>query len=543
MESLVAAPFLAELTARESAGGAPLPADVRDQAASCLGVDLSAVSLHVRPLPAELSVLALARGGHVHIDPAAYRPDTEAGRSLLFHELAHVLQQAAGRVAPAGGPAFLLSRELEQEADRIAESIKSGTGIGRELRWLEPLRTGRLTLPRSEQLPALPKISMGRMAEGVDHRGRRTVVFQADRIYAHTNTSGRRERYYSVDDLWTEIKKTAAYKNQSKQAKILGTDDIVKGVLERWCNAPRRPNLASIMTHWWSESQNKEFTSYEDAAIAAIGEAMSIFNRQRESNMAQQVYNSVYIKLRIANFIDALLTWHGTHRLQAPRGIETEQGRYYWYYHKSPGRNRSFYEALRRARNVPRAVPETVTAIADYAMVFRGLYSREDSNTVYRNSSRDFQSLMDGRATHYTVNEGSEWAGGMRRKMMPTGAGPSATTMQVLAMSEYIQLKGHRASPRDWLAMREALAWGLFAFWNRTADKLRGEIHTFHEVMAVAQHYGVPYTTLIYPDEIPTEAALEGKLSRVMVRDMVLSRRQAMHMDDDDDDDDDGDWE
>jgi hypothetical protein len=47
-----------------------------------------------------LGARAFASGSEIHVAPGQWAPATHAGRSLLGHELAHVLQQRAGRVKP-----------------------------------------------------------------------------------------------------------------------------------------------------------------------------------------------------------------------------------------------------------------------------------------------------------------------------------------------------------------------------------------------------------------------------------------------------------
>ena len=47
------------------------------------------------------------------------------------------------------------------------------------------------------------------------------------------------------------------------------------------------------------------------------------------------------------------------------------------------------------------------------------------------------------------------------------------------------------------------LAWGLFAIWNIMPMHQSGT-HRFHEVMAIAASYNVPYQLFEYPDQVPT---------------------------------------
>ena len=65
---------------------------------------------------------ALTVGRDIHFAPGEYQPDTDAGASLLGHELAHVAQQRGGDVAIAAKLRTTTSGETaEVEADRAAD--------------------------------------------------------------------------------------------------------------------------------------------------------------------------------------------------------------------------------------------------------------------------------------------------------------------------------------------------------------------------------------------------------------------------------------
>ena len=84
---------------------------------------LSSVNLHPdSPTPQEVGALAYTQGHDIHFAPGQFKPDTQAGRQLIGHELAHVEQQDAGRVQPTteiGGMPVNDNPGLESEADQI----------------------------------------------------------------------------------------------------------------------------------------------------------------------------------------------------------------------------------------------------------------------------------------------------------------------------------------------------------------------------------------------------------------------------------------
>lgn len=89
--------------------GEPLPAPVRAEFEDRLGADFAAVRVHTgaaaHAAAASVRAEAFTAGTHVVFAPGRFQPGTPAGRRVLAHELAHVLQQRSGPVAgsDAGG--------------------------------------------------------------------------------------------------------------------------------------------------------------------------------------------------------------------------------------------------------------------------------------------------------------------------------------------------------------------------------------------------------------------------------------------------------
>ena len=106
---------------RPKSGGWPLPRDVQGKMEAALGANFSDVRVHVGPEAAAIGAVAFTWGSDLHFAPGQYNPHTPHGQFLLGHELAHVMQQRAGRVAnPFGaGVAVVQDQALETEADRL----------------------------------------------------------------------------------------------------------------------------------------------------------------------------------------------------------------------------------------------------------------------------------------------------------------------------------------------------------------------------------------------------------------------------------------
>lgn len=78
-------------------GGQPLPPPVRADMEGRFGMDLSSVRIHTDGRAADLSEAlhahAFTVGEHIAFNEGHFQPQTESGRFLLAHELAHVSQQ------------------------------------------------------------------------------------------------------------------------------------------------------------------------------------------------------------------------------------------------------------------------------------------------------------------------------------------------------------------------------------------------------------------------------------------------------------------
>lgn len=98
-----------------------IPDDVKQRMEDSFNTDFSGVRVHPDSAAApEVGALAYTQGTDIHFAPGQFKPDTSAGQQLLGHELAHVVQQAEGRVQPTteiGGMPVNDNEGLEHEAD------------------------------------------------------------------------------------------------------------------------------------------------------------------------------------------------------------------------------------------------------------------------------------------------------------------------------------------------------------------------------------------------------------------------------------------
>lgn len=92
----------ARVNAPESTG-APLPSAARAEAEAAFGADLAEVRLHHDPVSWNLTqregARAFTAGRDIYFNQSELDPSGGAGRELLFHEIAHVLQQTGRRMS------------------------------------------------------------------------------------------------------------------------------------------------------------------------------------------------------------------------------------------------------------------------------------------------------------------------------------------------------------------------------------------------------------------------------------------------------------
>ena len=110
-----------------SGGGSPLPAPLQAKMEGSFGADFSDVRVHQGGEAEQLGARAFARGSDLHFAPGQYDPSSAGGQALIGHELTHVVQQRAGRVATQGkdGP-INNDPGLEGEADQMGARAARG---------------------------------------------------------------------------------------------------------------------------------------------------------------------------------------------------------------------------------------------------------------------------------------------------------------------------------------------------------------------------------------------------------------------------------
>ena len=113
---------------RATGPGKRLPANLLAHMERSLGADFSDVCVHVGPQAERIGAIAFTTGSDLFFAPGRFQPDSVAGRQLIGHELAHVVQQRQGRVRGATGRLSVVQDQaLEAEADRLGHLAAAGS--------------------------------------------------------------------------------------------------------------------------------------------------------------------------------------------------------------------------------------------------------------------------------------------------------------------------------------------------------------------------------------------------------------------------------
>ena len=136
--------------------GHPIEPGVRRALGRSFRTDLAEVRVHDGPDAAGLAeafgVEAFACGRDVYFAAGRYRPDRQEGLWLLAHEVAHVVQQAAGHPPATGttGGAFR-HVELERAASQAADQVVAGQRVSEDLLGVSLAGAARSDRPRVVQ--------------------------------------------------------------------------------------------------------------------------------------------------------------------------------------------------------------------------------------------------------------------------------------------------------------------------------------------------------------------------------------------------------
>jgi hypothetical protein len=216
-----AAGYRAPLLPRLQTGGRELPEAVRSKMETAFGVSFDSVRVLVGPEATAIGALAFARGEQIFFAPGQYDPLSPSGQELLGHELAHVVQQRAGRVRADAGSDLNTDSSLEREAD-VAGSAAARGGIAKVAGASSSPKPAR-AVQQKKDAKAKSKGAKSQDQEGSD--GAPSVASEDE------NVKGKLGEDKQEDLEGTIEVKEAKLKGGIRAVKISGTGKLKKGKL------------------------------------------------------------------------------------------------------------------------------------------------------------------------------------------------------------------------------------------------------------------------------------------------------------------------
>ncbi|HZS39407.1 MAG TPA: DUF4157 domain-containing protein [Polyangia bacterium] len=118
----------AAATPKAAGSGQPLPAPVQQKMERSFGADFSTVRVHQGPQAEAMGAEAYTEGEQIHFRAGRYDPASASGQEVLGHELSHVVQQRAGRVAVPQGKGAPVNADAALESEADAQGARAARG-------------------------------------------------------------------------------------------------------------------------------------------------------------------------------------------------------------------------------------------------------------------------------------------------------------------------------------------------------------------------------------------------------------------------------
>ncbi len=467
------------LSARDFLGG--------DAAALCAFFDdpLADVRLSVSDRPRRFGCLAFAAGNRLDVAPEALEMDQTAKCALAAHEIAHVLQQRAGRIgATASSGVLHIDPALEREADALAALfVGPDTSAARR-------SAGRL-LARSRK----------RIAAGAA----RSAPCCQPVVSVGAETFRTREEFETI---WSRVEEQLLAWNFRSDERTRAAH-----LLYTWVVSPRQLRLHQARQF---QAHDRRFRDVDRLARALLGRVRSAGAADIERRLAIRIDGSRRVRYMMRSFItdirDTILKFDSHEREYWQNDRRTP--RHLPYYQTGAMRGTTVMEALEYYGQNNASVLHTAPLIADVSLRLRRLIPDGIPFCLPNQTARRDYSWGE----RFTVEEHDPWVYHARKAFVRLGAGPSATIANVMRLAIFVfnrlmperQGSNEVTNPGD-VEMMTCVALALFAFWNIDFRKIVSENHTYHEVMVVVRAYIDP-AYVPYDPRVPFEYPLERNI-------------------------------
>jgi hypothetical protein len=291
-------------------------------------------------------------------------------------------------------------------------------------------------------------------------------------------------------------------------------------VLAEWISASR------VLWKRWVSGRSEHtvrYKSWDNLARSLLGEVRSAGNKQIEAQLARETKDSEYINTKLVEYLTFVHTcldkpWYSEVKGRIFPRLGFYTGDYsHWYPIGGIAKILKHPEDCKLQHQIA-AIHDIVDAfdktfpkygkVPKDKCVASSLQTRKGRGyRVVKTGMRDVDRNLTFRVGSLrdkdcTLEESSEIIRSYHNVEVPVGFGPSFTTGRTLqCCASLCEANGKTG---DVVELCNAIAWGLFAFWNLYYERRYSRCHTFHEAMDMASNYGVPYVPFEYPVMCPT---------------------------------------
>jgi hypothetical protein len=456
--------------------------------------DFGAVRIHRESeLAPQISAAAFAHGDDIHFAPGRYQPSSPDGQRLLAHELAHVVQSGRAEARePVATPGSRIRRANHGLAGRGSEPVRRVYYRENAQRTDAELEYNVLNM-QAQSLPALNDVK------------------------AKWNSAGK---------------------------------ELIMATIERMMSGSKAGSVSAVVSETFGSAgpvKTWNLTDKEEAVRTVLAETTRPRGEAKEKAMAQEVMSGDVTPMvlegiqrymsRLATYIEEL---NRDHYLDKEFSLD-KAGEYGSYYQptkvKLGALSRSMGTVLKDARSYKEIGP-LIGALKDISSEFWEWLRRETQRTVntgYRSQAHDKadasiatpankskanykfidlkqqEDISTVRPQGQPITEKSQSMKKAREHGMLVEVGPSFSTGRLMQLGTAI-----KAKPEE----MEAVALGIFAFWNQGYWRSMSGIHHYHFVMDMLENY-VPGTYALdgYPPNV--KLSLTNLLTNIQANPMV----------------------
>ena len=328
----------------------------------------------------------------------------------------------------------------------------------------------------------------------------------------------------SESDIKGCVRMFEAFARRDPILKAMGYVDFnpVEKTLRKWVVVRYEGTFPNGQAVGGKRSQERRYKNVLELARAVMGEVAAKEGRRHEKQLARLAYTNQWISNQLDSALSKLLegirklpNWLAIEKERAALGTgESAQGTYEQHFKlkdrlevlKQPAgydikrKIIAFHdmsEFLQPKTSHVKPTSGTGTMPHPRAAAYQHSEVVIDSEGWYTGPVTSVEDRSRGKIDLGTRDVNNPGTASCMVAGVPVWAGTSMTTARMLETACWAGCS---------VDEREAIAWAIFAFWQRDYDQRISPVHTLHEVLDVARNYGVPYLPFFIPAVPPHTA-------------------------------------